>query len=65
MRGSRKSNFTDRDAPSAKYSTCEKWPSMRLKNYGQHFSRRNSPFGVYDAGTNFTDSIFSAVLGCP
>ena len=44
--GSRKSNFTDREAPSGKYSTCEKWPFMCLKNYGQHFYRRNRPFGV-------------------
>ena len=31
VRGSRKSNFRDREAPSGKYSTCERWLSMRQK----------------------------------
>ena len=43
MRVSRKSNFTDREAPSGKYSTCEKWPSMCLRNYGQHFTAETGP----------------------
>ena len=30
--GVSKIQFTEREAPSGKYSTCEKWPSTRLKN---------------------------------
>ena len=65
VRGSRKSKFMDREAPSGKHSTCEKWPSTRLKITDSMFFRRNGPFGGWDAGANFTNSIFSEGSGCP
>ena len=43
-RVSRISNFTDREAPSGKYSTCERWPYMWFKKLRTKFSPPKQSF---------------------